>query len=134
MPGGLNFIGFGALDTVPTMHRTRPHYAHSALSTHVQLSETEMADMAARLAQHLSTVTGPVTMIVPMGGFSHQDAPGGAIEAPDLRHVFLETVQRRLPPKIDLRPVAHHIGAPEVTDLILDALVRHLPESESRHA
>ena len=134
LPGGLNFIGFGALDTVPKTHRTRPHYAHSTLSTHVQLSETEMADMATRLAQHLSTVTGPATMIVPMGGFSHQDAPGGAIEAPGLRHVFLETVQRCLPSTIDLRPIAHHIGAPEVTDLILDALVRHLPEPESRHA
>jgi uncharacterized protein (UPF0261 family) len=53
----------------------------------VKLTEAEMAAPPAALAEALNAFDGPAQVIVPMGGFSHRDAPGGEIEdppAPDL--------------------------------------------------
>ena len=126
LPGGLNFIGLGELSLVPEAYLARPHYAHTPLFTHVQVSEEEMALVAGKLVEVLNASTAPVSLIVPMGGFSHQDAPGCALEAPGLREVFLETARAGLSPKVDLRTIASHINDPLTVSAIMDALRPHL--------
>ena len=64
----------------------------------------------------------PAALIVPMGGFSHQDCPGGAIEDPALRAVFLETARAQLAAHTRLNVIDAHIFAPEVTRAIATTL------------
>ena len=122
LPGALNFIGLGQKSTLPQNYLSRDHYEHSGYFSHVKLNRAEMRIVAKALAKSLNQHTGDVTLIVPMGGFSHQDRPGGAIEDKDLRQVFLDAVGDTLDQKIALRVVPHHIGDPEVTEMILDTL------------
>ncbi|MEL7106546.1 MAG: Tm-1-like ATP-binding domain-containing protein [Pseudomonadota bacterium] len=122
LPGALNFIGLGEKSLVPKRFLSRPHYEHSGLFTHVKLTNDEMANMAGLLAGAMNTCTGPSALIVPMGGFSHHDAPGGAIEDPDLRAVFLDTMRDKLKPEVTVTALDGHLFDPAVTEAILDQL------------
>ncbi|MGX9355176.1 Tm-1-like ATP-binding domain-containing protein [Roseobacteraceae bacterium S113] len=122
LPGAMNFIGLGQRDLLPEHFLARPHYAHTALFTHVKVTPDEMADVATRLAQSLNALDGPHAMIVPMGGFSHQDRPGGEIEDAALRGVCLETLRATLAPQTPLHVLDAHIFDPAVTAAILCAL------------
>ncbi|MEL6702263.1 MAG: Tm-1-like ATP-binding domain-containing protein, partial [Pseudomonadota bacterium] len=125
LPGALNFIGLGELSLIPDHYLARPHYTHSGLFTHVKLTKDEMAAMARALAATLNAATGPRTLIIPMGGFSHQDRPGGAIEDPDLRATFRDTMRARLNADVRIVELDTHITDPAVTGAILDALPVH---------
>lgn len=122
LPGALNFLGLGPLDQLTPDQSARPHYAHSSHFTHVGLTSDEMTQMGARLAQHLNDHDGPAGMIVPMGGFSHQDKPDGALHDPGLRQTFLGAVEDNLRPNIALTVLPDHLFSPSVTSAILDML------------
>ena len=122
LPGGLNFIGLGEAKTVPPSYLQRPHYAHSGYFTHIKLSQDEMAQITAKLIGFLNAATGPRTLIVPMGGFSHQDCPDGAIADPDLRQIFLDVARDALKDEVALHVLPDHISATAVTTKILTLL------------
>lgn len=125
LPGGLNFLGLGTLDTLPPDLAARPRYRHSRLFTHVQVSAEEMAELARLWAGHLNAATGPVEAILPMGGFSHEDRPGGAIESPELRAVCRQGLEDACG-GFRVRTIPHHINAPETAAIVLDAVMAHL--------
>lgn len=124
LPGGLNFIGLGESRAVPRRYLGRPHYRHSGYFTHVKLTAEEMERAAAALADQVARATGPVRVIVPMGGFSHEDRPGGAIEDRRLREIAREALAARLP--VDVLP--HHICDPRTAEAIVAALTPHLQD------
>jgi uncharacterized protein (UPF0261 family) len=121
LPGALNFIGLGQKGAIPERYQRRPHYEHSALFTHVKLTPDEMVLVTTRLAEALNALEGPCAVIVPMGGFSHQDAPGGAIEDPELRAICAVALETQLT-DIPVIRLDAHLFAPEVTDTILSTL------------
>ncbi|MEL7299145.1 MAG: Tm-1-like ATP-binding domain-containing protein [Pseudomonadota bacterium] len=122
LPGALNFVGLGEKRLVPPRYLERPHYEHSGMFTHAQLTHGEMYEVATALAKSLSALSAPQTLIVPMGGFSHHDRPGGAIEDAELRETFLSAVKAKLSPQVTLKVMKEHIFAPAVTDAICAAL------------
>ena len=128
LPGALNFLGLGALDTLAPAHRARPHYSHSALFTHVQLTEAEMAAQATALAAALNQSTGPTLLILPMGGFSHEDRAGGAIEAPNLRAIAADILTRAAR-AYAVQTLPHHINAPETASEAVAALFQRMPHA-----
>lgn len=135
LPGAINFIGLGELSLLPAKYADRIHYQHTGLFTHLQITDDEMGLLAASLADHLNASTSPVHVIVPMGGFSHEDRPGGVIEAPELRLVFLQTMRDRLSPHITLTPIESHINDTETASVVLAALQPYLPDpKDAPHA
>lgn len=125
LPGGLNFLGLGALGTLSPDHRARPHYTHTTEFTHVVLTEAEMAEQAAALADALNAATGPTHVLIPMGGFSHEDRPGGAIEAPDLRSIVAETLDAAAR-TFTVERLPHHINAPDTARAAVAALLQRM--------
>ncbi|MFV1590647.1 Tm-1-like ATP-binding domain-containing protein [Phaeobacter sp. JH20_39] len=121
LPGAMNFIGLGQKNLMPEHYLSRPHYEHSSLFTHVKLTHDEMVHVTQQLADSLNRLPGPCTVIVPMGGFSHQDRPGGEIEDPSLREVCAETFEKTLN-AIPVTRIDAHLFAPEVTTTIIDTL------------
>lgn len=122
LPGGLNFLGFERIETVPAAYLERPHYRHSPLFTHVKLTSDEMAHLAQVLATDLNQASGNTELIVPMGGFSSEDIAGGAIEDPELRHVFWKNISDTLKPHVRLTQVDSHISDPETAQVAIAAL------------
>lgn len=127
LPGALNFIGLGAIETVSDAHKARPHYRHTAQFTHVKLTPGEMADQALALAKELNGARAPCHVILPMGGFSHEDQPGGAIEDPSLRAVAADTLEAQARHYTTERITAH-INTPDCAKLAVAALIERMPD------
>jgi uncharacterized protein (UPF0261 family) len=121
LPGALNFLGLGAVDTLSDEHRARPHYRHSGHFTHVKLTDAEMEGQAAALALALNAGTGPTHVLIPMGGFSHEDRPGGAIEDPRLREIAAEELEAAAR-GYTVERLPHHINAAQTAAAAVDAL------------
>lgn len=128
LPGGLNFIGLGEIDTLNPDHRARPHYRHSAYFTHVKLTEDEIADQAAALAQTLNEAPQGGHVILPMGGFSHEDRPGGAIEDPRLREIAAEVLEAEARHYTTAR-LPHHINTTETAEAAVHALLERIEDA-----
>lgn len=126
LPGALNFLGLGGIDTLAPDHLARPHYRHSGLFTHVQLTDRELVAQAEALAALLNQSTGPTLVLLPMGGFSHEDRPGGAINAPHLRAIAADILTRNAR-AYAVAPLPHHINAPETAQAAVAALYDRMP-------
>jgi uncharacterized protein (UPF0261 family) len=127
VPGALNLHCLGPKSTVGGGLLKRPHYEHSAAFTHVQLSHDEMRQCARFVCDWLNRSNGPVRIIVPMGGFSSEDRSGGAIASPDLRAIFLESMEADLDRKVAIEAVDHHINDPAFADTVVNAYLGLLP-------
>lgn len=125
MPGGLNFIGLGAIETILPGYLERPHYRHTMQFTHIKLTETEMADQAHALATELNRATAPCRVLLPMGGFSHEDRPGGAIEDTRLREIAAEVLESSAKAYSTTR-LPHHINTPDTAEAAVEALTNAL--------
>ncbi|MEM9317993.1 MAG: Tm-1-like ATP-binding domain-containing protein [Pseudomonadota bacterium] len=121
LPGALNFLGLGEIETLSPDHLSRPHYRHSAYFTHVKLSDAEMADQAKALADLLNALPAPGHVILPMGGFSHEDRPGGAIEDPHLREIAADVLEREAG-AYRVSRIKDHINTGETAQAAVEAL------------
>ena len=127
VPGAINIIGLGEITYVPKRYLERPHYHHSRLFTHVKMLPDEMRRCADALAEGLRAAAGPVELLVPMGGFSHEDRPGGAVEDAELRDVFLRRARKALHgSRVRITVTDDHINAPACAELAFDLLRPHL--------
>jgi len=125
LPGGLNFIGLGEIGSLPRQYLDRAHYQHSAHFTHIKMSPQEMERACTVLADALNQATAPTTVILPMGGFSSEDRPGGAIEDPDLRNVAACVLEARAKAYETVR-IDAHISAPEAAEKAVGVLLQSL--------
>lgn len=121
LPGALNFIGLGTVDTISPEHLSRPHYRHSGHFTHVKLTADEMASQARALAEALNSATAPAQVLIPMGGFSHEDRPGGAIEDPTLREIAVDVLESEAT-TFGVTRLPWHINTVETARAAVDAL------------
>ncbi|MEL6532524.1 MAG: Tm-1-like ATP-binding domain-containing protein [Pseudomonadota bacterium] len=125
LPGALNFLGLGSIDTINPAHLARPHYRHSGHFTHVKLTKSEMAEQSLALAAFLNTSRAPCRVLIPMGGFSNEDRPGGMIEDESLRQIAASTLEGAAESYTVTR-LPHHINAPETALAAVDAMTETL--------
>lgn len=129
LPGALNFIGLGAVDTIHADYLARPHYRHTYQFTHVKLTAQEMADQAQAWSDHLNQSTAACEVIVPMGGFSHEDRIGGAIEDPELRTIAADILEANAK-AYSVTRLPHHINTSETAQAAVAALCALMPQKE----
>lgn len=133
LPGALNFLGLGSIDTIHRAHLKRPHYRHSGHFTHVKLTKSEMAEQSLALAGFLNTSRAPCRVLIPMGGFSSEDRPGGAIEDAALRQIAAATLEGAAE-NFTVRRLPHHINAPETALAAVEAMTTALTAGMHQHA
>jgi len=121
LPGALNFIGLGEVETLSDDHRGRAHYRHSGQFTHVKLTQAEMADQAEALAATLNEAVAPCQVLIPMGGFSHEDRPGGAIEDETLREIVAEALEAKAH-AFTVTRLPYHINTTQTASAAVEAL------------
>ena len=91
VPGCVDFACFGARHAVPEALRDRPAYYHNPEFTLMRLNRDEMAQVGATMARKLNAARGPVIVLVPTGGLSIPNVPGGAFYDPEADAAFLAT-------------------------------------------
>lgn len=118
LPGGLNFIGLGARETLPDKYLKRRFYQHSSLFTHVKLEPDEMEYAVKSLCEDLNKSSSETIVIVPMGGFSSEDCEGGSIEDPKLRCIAADTFEA-LAQNYTVVRIDDHINSISVANLVV---------------
>jgi uncharacterized protein (UPF0261 family) len=129
LPGGINFIGLGTLDELPPVYTSRAHYQHSGFFTHVALTLDEAENVTQTLSAQLNRCTGPVHVILPMGGFSREDRAGGAMENPALRDTVARTFEANAA-HFTVSRLPHHINDPETAAAAISALRPFLKDTQ----
>ena len=102
--GALDMVNFGARDTVPEHYRDRNLYVHNPQVTLMRTTPDECSRIGEWIGEKLNACNGPVRFLIPEGGVSAIDAPGGPFhdEAADkalfdaLTATVTETTDRRL--------------------------------------
>lgn len=125
LPGGMNFLDAGPASRLTKAWRSRPRYQHHSSATHVQLSLPEISRAAKALASSLNASTAHCEVLLPMGGFSSEDRPGGLIEAPHLRERAARILESEARAYAATR-LPSHINDPATASEAVARLLPHL--------
>jgi uncharacterized protein (UPF0261 family) len=123
VPGCVDFAVFGPRHTVPEALRDRPAYYHNPEFTLVRLNREEMATVGATMARKLNAARGPVTVLVPLGGLSIPNVPGGAFHDPQADAAFRDALRAGLRPDIPLRLIEAHINDAPFAQAVAEAFL-----------
>jgi uncharacterized protein (UPF0261 family) len=135
VPGCIDMLTDGRYDDVVRRYPGRRLYRHNPELTLIRLDRDHMADMGRVFGRKALAAKGPVRVVVPLGGLSIPDSPGGAFWDPDADAAFVEALQTELNGAVELECVDAHINAAEFTDRVvahLTELVLQDPESSRR--
>jgi uncharacterized protein (UPF0261 family) len=124
VPGGVDF--FNASVPLPARWSRRRHYHHNPTSILVRLSPDEMRTVARLVASRLNTSEGPLQVVVPTGGLSLNDVPGGRLWHPTADAAFVETLAATLRPDIPLEGVPTHVNDPAFADVVAERFLTML--------
>ncbi len=124
VPGNTDFLVAGPLAVTKERFPGRRYHVHNAAISTVATDPEEMKSIAGRIAELCKRAKGPVSVLIPMGGFSAFDSPGGPLESPEIRKVFTQALHADLPPGIRCVESQAHINDPEFAASILEAMDR----------
>jgi uncharacterized protein (UPF0261 family)/ABC-type branched-subunit amino acid transport system ATPase component len=102
--GAVDMVNFWAYETVPSRFAGRNLYRHNSNVTLMRTTAEEAQKIGRFIVEKLNRIPGPVRFLIPEGGLSGLDTPGGPFWAPDankalfteIRSQFRETKDRRL--------------------------------------
>jgi uncharacterized protein (UPF0261 family) len=125
--GALDMVNFGARDTVPAEFESRRLLVHNASVTLMRTTPEECAELGARLARRVSASTGPVTVVLPLGGISAVSTVEGPFHDPAADAALFDAIRSTVDPeRVDLVELDAAINDPIVaetmTSLLLGAL------------
>jgi uncharacterized protein (UPF0261 family) len=124
--GALDMVNFWAMETVPSQYQSRNLYRHNSNVTLMRTTAEECQKIGRFIARKLNAMSGPVRFLIPEGGLSGLDKPGGPFWDPAADKALFDTLaaefkssgQRKL---IRLKS---HINDPAFAE----ALVAHFEE------
>jgi uncharacterized protein (UPF0261 family) len=126
VPGALDMVNFGVPETVPTKFAGRVFYRHGPATTLMRTSTEEMAILGKLVAQKLNRSGGPTTVIIPQGGFSAYDRPGGPFYDPGADRTFVEELLAHISNAIPVVLRDEHINDPAFAQALTDDVMAML--------
>jgi uncharacterized protein (UPF0261 family) len=126
--GALDLVNFGPPSSVPTDYCDRHLHRHTPAVTLMRTTPDECATIGRLIAEKLNMAHGPVTVMIPLRGFSRLDATGGAFEDGVADQALIRSLTRHLAPWIDVVELDSHINDPEFGIAMAERLHRLLQE------
>jgi uncharacterized protein (UPF0261 family) len=120
-PGSINYLVFGPPDTIPPKYLGRKTHYHNPYNTNVRLSREELLRVAENLCSKFYNSRGRVRakIVLPLGGFSVLDMPGGPLYEPNDDAEFINYVVRSLSGLTEISRVNANINSSEVAYEVL---------------
>jgi uncharacterized protein (UPF0261 family) len=132
VPGNIDFLVTGPLKTAEQRFPGRQFHAHNAAITVIRSERREVEAVGERLAQICNSAGGPLSILVPMRGFSVFSREGGPFYDPEVPSLFAETLEKNLQPEIPLHILPFHINDREFSDSVIEVLEKLLMEEDQR--
>jgi uncharacterized protein (UPF0261 family)/ABC-type branched-subunit amino acid transport system ATPase component len=121
--GALDMVNFWAPETVPPQFRGRHLYRHNQNVTLMRTTPEESAAIGRFLTDKLNRMEGPVRFLIPEGGLSMIDAPGGPFWDPAADRALFEAITAGFRPGPDRRlaRLPHNVNDPVFADALVAA-------------
>ncbi len=130
--GALDMVNFGPMETVPEKFRHRNLYKHNPTVTLLRTTPEECAQLGKIIAQKLNMATGPVSLFVPLKGFSMIDTEGQPFYDPVADRMLIDNLTRELNDTVEVRELDMDINDPRFAHAMADRLLEHI-EARSSH-
>lgn len=118
VPGGIDFILFGPLQSVAPEMLERRYVIHNPIHTHVRANHAEMSDAGRFVAERLSQTTGPATVMIPQRGFSQLNIEGGPLYDPEADQGFIEGLTAAGAGQLAIAELDLHINEPAFAEAV----------------
>ena len=127
VPGNMDFFGGGPFQLAQKRFPNRKYHKHNAAITAVRTEPQELKEMAAILADRCNAASGPLVVLIPLGGFSAFDRPGGPFHEPQSPVIFAKAFEKKLRPGIPLHTLPFHINDPEFAQALIQTFESLVP-------
>jgi uncharacterized protein (UPF0261 family) len=124
--GALEYLCFGPWESIPVSMRKRKIYMHNPFNANVKVTHKEMSKIGSLMAQRLNGANGPVTVLVPLRGWSTYGSEGGAFYDPRGYQLLLASLKKELSPKIEYKELDQHINDQDFADYCVTTLLDQL--------
>jgi uncharacterized protein (UPF0261 family) len=125
-PACLDMVNFWAPETVPEKHKDRKFYQHNPNITLMRTTPDECRRLGEILAEKLNLSTGPVTVLIPLGGVSMIDAPGEPFWWPEANAALFEALKGNLRPDIPVIELDSNVNDPQFAHRCAEVLLESM--------
>jgi uncharacterized protein (UPF0261 family) len=124
--GAVDMVNFWAYETVPSQFKARTLYKHNSNVTLMRTTPEEAGRIGKFIVDKLNRMAGPVRFLIPEGGLSGLDQPGGAFWDPAANKALFDVITSnfRSAGNRKLLRVPHHVN----DQAFADALVANFNE------
>lgn len=126
VPGCLDMVNFGALKTVPKKYQQRHLFSWAPDVTLMRTNAAENQTLGKTLAEKLNRSSGPVTVLLPLGGISKISAEGGDFYSPDIDAVLFRSIKENLNDSIRVIEVQGNINTVDFAEQAIKSLLELL--------
>lgn len=130
--GALDMVNFGPMETVPEKFRHRNLYKHNPTVTLMRTTPEECAQLGKIIAHKLNMATGPVSLFIPLKGFSLIDTKGQPFYDPVADRMLIDNLTRELNDTVEVRELDMDINDPRFAHAMADRLIEYR-EARSSH-
>jgi uncharacterized protein (UPF0261 family) len=89
LPGAMDMVNFGPLETVPPKYTERRLYCHNPGTTLMRTTADENRILGRWVGEKLAKATGPSVLLLPLLGFSEYDREGCVFHDPEADGAFM---------------------------------------------
>ena len=127
-PGCLDMVNFWA--KTPEKFQGRKFYQHNPNITLMRTTPEENKELGWIIGEKLNLSVGPVTVLLPLGGLSVIDAPGGPFWWPEADQALFESLKSTLRPDIPVIEMDCNINDPAFATRSAETLLQlmHCPK------
>jgi len=126
VPGCIDMVNFGHLDTVPERFRSRQLYSWAPDVTLMRTNKEENQQLAMSMANKLNLAKGEVQVLLPLKGISIVSAPGGVFHNSDVDQVLFDSLKDSLDTRIHVKEFDGSINDPDFASLAVGLLLAML--------
>ena len=109
----------------PSRSKYKPEYHErrkfdlDKLRTWIRLSPDELKEVAGVFAEKLNQAKGPVTVMIPLNGWSAADLPGNDTHDPKEDRIFTEVLREKIKPEVQIVEVDANMEDPEFAKAVV---------------
>jgi uncharacterized protein (UPF0261 family) len=124
VPGCLDMVNYGHLDTVPARFKDRLLYSWSPDVTLMRTNEEENEILGRQLAEKLNQSPGPVKVLLPLRGISIVSSEGGEFYRPEIDQVLFDSIKKNVIDSIEVIEIDANINDEVFAEFAVDTLMK----------
>lgn len=128
-PACIDMCNFWAPETIPMKYQDRRFYNWNPNVTLMRTTPEENRRMGEIFAEKLNAASGPVTVLIPMGGFSEIDYPDKPFWWPEANQAFVDALKANLRSDIPVEISDKDVNDPLFAGRVAEKLLEYLQKA-----